>query len=239
VHHLWRQFKAFGNKADAAAGDSANGGAPGGGRGGACFGEAAGCRQQLGSNVGGHASAACVSLIPTSLAGCTLQSLLQHHQLPQLKCSWRVYDVVASRRGFNSAAECGQMGHMARDCPNKGAKGQKGAGDGAAANGSVLALKVLPRRVAQRCCSAGCHAVLFGCWLCGRGSAPVGVAKAAPLACSSSRLLCTAAAWDGHHAAQHSGLRARPAAIAVPAMPWLLTGANRRLPGKLGTQNTC
>jgi uncharacterized membrane protein len=38
VHHLWRQFKAFGNKADATAGDSANGGAPGGGRGGACFG---------------------------------------------------------------------------------------------------------------------------------------------------------------------------------------------------------
>lgn len=34
------------------------------------------------------------------------------------------------------------MGHMARDCPNKGAKGQKGAGDGGGANGSTLALKV-------------------------------------------------------------------------------------------------
>jgi hypothetical protein len=49
VHHLWRQFKAFGNKADAAAGDSANGCAPGGGRGGACFGEAFDCGRQLDS----------------------------------------------------------------------------------------------------------------------------------------------------------------------------------------------
>ena len=47
VHHLWRQFKAFGNKADAAAGDSANGGAPGGGRGGACFGRDLSCEQIL------------------------------------------------------------------------------------------------------------------------------------------------------------------------------------------------
>lgn len=39
VSHLWRQFKAFGSKADAAAGESANSGAAGGGRGGACFGE--------------------------------------------------------------------------------------------------------------------------------------------------------------------------------------------------------
>jgi hypothetical protein len=48
------------------------------------------------------------------------------------------------------------MGHMARDCPNKGAKGQKGAGDGGGANGSTLALKVL-----LLCTSS----MLTRCWL--------------------------------------------------------------------------
>ena len=53
---------------------------------------------------------------------------------------------------------------MARDCPNKGAKGQKGgAGGGDVANGSVLALKVPPLLPATP--AAGLHA---GCG-CGCG----------------------------------------------------------------------
>ncbi len=52
------------------------------------------------------------------------------------------------------------MGHMARDCPNKGAKGQKGAGDGGGANGSALALKVL-----LLCNLLGFRSMLTCCWL--------------------------------------------------------------------------
>lgn len=42
-----------------------------------------------------------------------------------------------------ACAECGQMGHLARDCPNKGAKGASDAkGGNAEASGSALSLKV-------------------------------------------------------------------------------------------------
>ncbi len=77
VSHLWRQFKRFGNQADAAAGESANAGGRAGGAGGACF-------------------------------------------------------------------TCGELGHLARDCPNKGRAKPGGGAPVGAPNGSTLALKVPP-----------------------------------------------------------------------------------------------